>query len=69
MTKRERSNPKIINGQRRSRIAAGSGVTVTDVNRLIKQFSETQKMMKQMQNSKGKGKRNGRNGMFPKGLF
>jgi len=69
MTKRERSNPKIINGQRRARIAAGSGVTVTDVNRLIKQFSETQKMMKQMQNSKGKGKRKGRNGMFPKGLF
>ncbi|MBK5211711.1 MAG: signal recognition particle protein [Coriobacteriia bacterium] len=69
MTKKERSNPKIINGQRRARIAAGSGVTVTDVNRLIKQFSETQKMMKQMQNSKGKGKRKGRNGMFPKGLF
>jgi signal recognition particle subunit SRP54 len=48
MTPGERSNPKIINGSRRVRIANGSGVTVTDVNQLLNRFSEAQKMMKQM---------------------
>lgn len=67
MTQKERNNPKIINGQRRLRIARGAGVTVTEVNRLLKQFAETQKMMKQMGKTKGKGK--GKKGMFPKGLF
>ncbi len=52
MTKKERSNPKILNGSRRKRIARGSGNTIQDVNRLIKQFNEMQKMMK-MFNSKG----------------
>ncbi len=52
MTKEERSNPKILNGSRRKRIARGSGNTIQDVNRLIKQFKEMQKMMK-MLNSKG----------------
>ncbi|GGN01293.1 signal recognition particle subunit SRP54 [Actinoplanes campanulatus] len=48
MTPGERSNPKIINGSRRLRIANGSGVTVMDVNQLLNRFTEAQKMMKQM---------------------
>jgi signal recognition particle subunit SRP54 len=52
MTKEERSNPKILNGSRRKRIARGSGNTIQDVNRLIKQFKEMQKMMR-MLNAKG----------------
>ncbi|MBK7105873.1 MAG: signal recognition particle protein [Ignavibacteriae bacterium] len=52
MTKEERSKPKILNGSRRKRIARGSGNSIQDVNRLIKQYDEMQKMMKQF-NSKG----------------
>ena len=48
MTPGERTNPKIINGSRRVRIAKGSGVTVMDVNQLLNRFAEAQKMMKQM---------------------
>jgi signal recognition particle subunit SRP54 len=48
MTPGERSNPKIINGSRRVRIANGSGVTVMDVNQLLNRFTDAQKMMKQM---------------------
>jgi len=48
MTPRERRDPTILNGSRRRRIAAGSGTNLTDVNRLIKQFSEMQKLMKQL---------------------
>jgi signal recognition particle subunit SRP54 len=48
MTPGERSNPKIINGSRRARIANGSGVTVMDVNQLLNRFADAQKMMKQM---------------------
>lgn len=47
MTRKERQNPNLLNASRRKRIAAGSGTTVQDVNRLIKQFEESQKMMKQ----------------------
>jgi signal recognition particle subunit SRP54 len=47
MTPAERENPQIINGSRRSRLANGSGTQVQDVNRLVKQFAEMQKMMKQ----------------------
>ena len=47
MTPAERENPQIINGSRRTRIASGSGTQVQDVNRLVKQFAEMQKMMKQ----------------------
>lgn len=72
MTQKERTHPKIINGQRRARIAAGAGVTVNDVNRLMKQFSDMQKMMKTMQ-AQGKGKKGrrgrGMNNRFPGGLF
>ncbi|WP_405112748.1 signal recognition particle protein [Micromonospora sp. NBC_01405] len=48
MTPAERTNPKIINGSRRARIAGGSGVTVMDVNQLLNRFTDAQKMMKQM---------------------
>ena len=46
MTVKERKNPQIINGSRRSRIASGSGRSVREVNQLLKQFTEMQKMMK-----------------------
>ena len=46
MTPYERANPDVINGSRRQRIAAGSGTSIQEVNRLLKQFSETRKMMK-----------------------
>ncbi len=48
MTFEERRNPRLLNGSRRRRIASGSGVTTQDVNRLIKQFEDMQKMMKKM---------------------
>jgi signal recognition particle subunit SRP54 len=48
MTPLERRKPEIINGSRRNRIAAGSGTSVGEINRLVKQFSEMQKMMKRM---------------------
>ena len=63
MTPAERANPDIINGSRKKRIAAGSGTTVEGVNRLLKQFNETKKMMKQMASGK-MGKRGG----FPFGF-
>jgi len=48
MTRQERDNHLILNGRRRARIAAGSGTTVQDVNRFIKQFDQTRKMMKKI---------------------
>ncbi len=54
MTPEERRNPRIINASRRRRIARGSGTTVADVNALLRQFRQTQKMMKQL--SKGGGR-------------
>jgi len=56
MTKSERLNPTIINSSRRRRIAAGSGTTVQDVNRLLNQFTQMQKMFKQMGNMEKQGK-------------
>lgn len=53
MTPEERKDPKVLNGSRRKRIAQGSGTNVQEVNKLIKQFSETRKMMKKMKNGKG----------------
>jgi signal recognition particle subunit SRP54 len=53
MTRRERARPEILNGSRRKRIAAGSGMQVADVNRLVKQFEASRQLMKQM----GGGKR------------
>ncbi len=54
MTLEERENPKVLNGSRRKRIAMGSGTNIQEVNQLIKQFSETQKMMKAISGGKGK---------------
>jgi signal recognition particle subunit SRP54 len=45
MTPYERSHPEVLNGSRRQRIARGSGTTIQDVNRLLKQFEQTRKMM------------------------
>lgn len=53
MTPAERSNPKILNYQRRRRIAAGSGTQVQDVNKLIKQFEQSKDMMKRFSNKRG----------------
>ena len=53
MTTHERENPHVINGTRRQRIATGSGSTVTDVNKLLKQFEDMRKMMRMM-NDKSK---------------
>ena len=50
MTKKERQNPSIINASRKKRIAMGSGTHVSQVNRLLKQFEESKKMMKQFTN-------------------
>ena len=52
MTPKERTNPEILNTSRRQRIAKGSGTTVQDVNRLIKQFDQTRKMMKMVTGSR-----------------
>ena len=59
MTLEERAEPQLINGSRRNRIAVGSGTSPTDVNRLVKQFSEMQKMMKRF-GMTGKGKKGGK---------
>ncbi len=55
MTPRERANAKLLNGSRKRRIAAGSGTSVQDVNRLLKQFREMQTMMKRMKKWGGRG--------------
>ncbi len=73
MTKRERQKPDIINGSRRARIASGAGVSVTEVNQLIKKYNETRKLLKKMMsaqnqqpsNKKGrKGKKHTRRSGF-----
>ncbi|MCQ97439.1 signal recognition particle protein, partial [Listeria monocytogenes] len=56
MTKNEKDNPDIINASRRKRIARGSGRPIQEINRLLKQFAEMKKMMKQMTGG-GKGKK------------
>ena len=55
MTPRERRDPNVLNGSRRRRIATGSGTSLTDVNRLVKQFTEMQRMMKQLAGGRGRG--------------
>ncbi len=55
MTRQERQDPDVLNASRRRRIARGSGTDVQDVNRLMKQFRETQRMMKTLQKSGGRG--------------
>ena len=54
MTPYERRNPSCINGSRKQRIAAGSGRTIQEVNRLIKQFEDTRRMMKSVSTKGGK---------------
>lgn len=65
MTMKERRKPEILNASRRKRIAAGSGTTVQDVNKLIRQFEQMREMMKKM-NKMGNGKKGGFSG-FPGG--
>jgi signal recognition particle subunit SRP54 len=55
MTRGEKQNPDLLNASRRRRIARGSGTDVQDVNRLMKQFRDTQRLMKTMQKTGGKG--------------
>jgi signal recognition particle subunit SRP54 len=75
MTKKERRNPDILNGSRRLRIAKGSGTQVSDVNALIKQFSQMREVMRMMKGGKGKelmrrmGQMGGGRGGFPPGGF
>ena len=64
MTKKERQNPDILNPSRKRRIANGAGVDISEVNRLVKQFEQSRKMMKQLPGMMG-GKR-GKRGMFGK---
>lgn len=59
MTKKEKVNPEIINASRKKRIAKGSGRTVQEVNRLLKQFEDMKKMFKQMSSMNVKGKKKG----------
>lgn len=65
MTVKERQNPDLLNPSRKRRIANGAGVDISEVNRLVKQFEQTKKMMKQMPGMMGKG-RFGKKGMFGK---
>ncbi|OIU72252.1 signal recognition particle protein [Rossellomorea aquimaris] len=59
MTKNEKIHPETINASRRKRIAKGSGTSIQEVNRLLKQFEDMKKMMKQMSGMQGKGKKKG----------
>lgn len=63
MTVKERQNPDLLNPSRKRRIAKGAGVDISEVNRLVKQFEQSKKMMKQMPVLMGKGKF-GKRGMF-----
>jgi signal recognition particle subunit SRP54 len=55
MTRHERRDPAVINGSRRRRIAAGSGTSLPEVNKLIKQFMDIQRLMKQLGSGRGRG--------------
>jgi signal recognition particle subunit SRP54 len=68
MTVEERRNPKLLNPRRKHRIAKGAGVDIAEVNRFIKQFEQSQKLMKQFGGKKGKGMFGGFSGMG-KGRF
>ncbi|NAW66343.1 signal recognition particle protein [Photobacterium halotolerans] len=67
MTTKERERPELIKGSRKKRIAAGSGTQVQDVNRLLKQFTQMQKMMKKMQKGGMKNMMRNMKGMMPGG--
>ena len=64
MTPKERSNPDLLNVSRKQRIAKGAGVDISEVNRFVKQFEQTRKMMKQMPGMMGKGGKFGKRGGF-----
>ncbi len=66
MTNKERRNPKLIDGQRRRRIAAGSGTSVQELNRLIKMHDQMKDMMKMMRGSRGRGLANLFGGRLPR---
>ncbi|MEY2720143.1 MAG: hypothetical protein RLZZ273_1509 [Bacteroidota bacterium] len=68
MTKEERGNPRLLNGSRRKRIASGSGTSIQDVNRLIKQFEDMQKMMRNMTKGKMANMMGGRLPQMPFGM-
>jgi signal recognition particle subunit SRP54 len=67
MTPEERENPALMNGSRRKRIANGSGTSIQEVNRLLKQFTETRKMMKMV--SQGKNVQRLMGGLQQRGKF
>ena len=66
MTNKEREKPSIIDSHRKRRIAAGSGTSVTDINQLLKQFEQMQKMFKQLG---GRGKRRKKRLLSGLGMF
>ena len=66
MTKEERANPSIINPSRKKRIAAGAGVDISEVNRIVKQFDQMKKMMKQLPGMMGGRKRGALGGLMGK---
>ena len=63
MTKKERLTPEIIDSSRRKRIASGSGTSITEVNKLLKQFKETRKMMKKFTDMEKTMKKKGKFGL------
>jgi signal recognition particle subunit SRP54 len=67
MTKHERRYPDVIKGSRKRRIASGSGTQIQEVNRLLKQFTQTQKMMKKMKGGGMAKMMRGLKGRFPGG--
>jgi signal recognition particle subunit SRP54 len=66
MTKEERKKPELMNGTRRARVAKGSGRPISEVNRLLEQFREMQKMMKKVAGGGGPG---GGRRSLPPGMF
>ena len=68
MTPEERSKPALLNPSRKNRIAKGAGVDIAEVNRLVKQFEQARKMMKQMPGLMGGGKKKRRGFKLPFGF-
>jgi signal recognition particle subunit SRP54 len=69
MTPQERAFPAVIKGARKKRIAAGSGTQVQDINKLLKQFTQMQKMMKKMKGGNMKKMLRGLQGRLPPGMM
>ena len=75
MSKEERANPSILNVSRKNRIAKGSGMNISEVNRIVKQFEQMKKMMKSMPQMMNGKKRGGLGNLFggklklPGGMF